>query len=147
LLPFLRIVTEAGIRVPRIDLARVIRHLCETYWKEAGGSEEGLYLRLEPLVLDLDRASLLDESVRALLVDGLGPRFSPQHGAIGVHLWSLDRAEQAGILLIANNGKEMLGEPSTPSVTRARQCAEKAGCRLVWQPARGVVWRIHIPAS
>jgi len=150
LLPFLRIVTESALRIPRIDLAPIIRKLCETYWKDAGGgagSEERLNLRLEPLLLDLDRIRLLSEAVRALLTGGLSPGFSPEHGAVGIHLWSVDQPEPAAILLIADNGEESLGELSTPFITSARQNAEKAGCHLIWQPACGAVWRIHIPAN
>jgi hypothetical protein len=146
-LPFLRIVTESGICVPRIDLALVIRHQCETYWRQTRGADRRLYLRLQPLILDLDRVGLLTQSVRALLTGGLSPGFSPQHGGIGVHLWSVDLPGQVGILLIADSGTEWLGEPSTPSITEARQYAEKAGCCLVWQPAHGAVWRIHIPTN
>jgi hypothetical protein len=147
MLPFLRIVTKAGLRVPRIDLAPVIRHLCETHWKEAGGSKERLHLYLQPLILDLDRARFLTEAVRALLTGGLSPGFSAQHGEIGVHLWPLDCSGQAGIILIADDGRESLGEPATPFITGARLYAEKANCRLIWQPARGAVWRIHIPVN
>jgi hypothetical protein len=146
-LPFLRIVTDTGLRSPRTDLAPAIRHLCMTVWKEAGGCEERLYLRLQPLVLDLDRVRWLAEAVRALLDGGLSPDFAPRQGAVGVHLWSLDCPEQAGILLVADNGTGLSGEqPSTPAITSARRYAEKAGCNLTWQP-RGTVWRIYIPLS
>ena len=47
MLPFLSVVTGSSVHIPRIDLAPVIRRLCENYWKEAGGSEERLNLRLE----------------------------------------------------------------------------------------------------
>jgi hypothetical protein len=144
---FLRIVTDTGLRVPRKDLAPVLENLCRTVWKEAGGYEERLNLHLQPLVLDLDRVSLLAEAVRALLVGGLSPQFSACRGAVGVHLWPLDEREQAGMLLIADSGTELSGEPSTPAIQTARQFAEKAGCRLVWQPARGAVWRVFIPTA
>jgi hypothetical protein len=145
-LPFLRIVTDTGLRVPRKDLAPVIQHLCRMEWKEAGGCEERLYLHLEPLVLDLDRVILLTEAVRALFVGGLSSQFSPRYGAIGVHLWPLER-KQAGMLLIADSGTELSEEPSTPAIQTARQFAEKAGCSLVCQPARGAVWRVFIPTA
>jgi hypothetical protein len=140
-IPFLSIVTGSGARIPRIDLAPVIRRLCENYWKDAGGSQERLNLRLEPLFLGLDRIQLLGEAVRGLLVGGLSPRFSPEHGAIGVHLWS---AEKFANLLIADDGAELGEEPCAPSITAARRFAEEAGCRLIWQPARGTVWLIRI---
>ena len=143
--PSLRIVTDSGLRIPRIDLAPVIRRLCETYWKDVGGPEQRLNLHLEPLILDLDRIWLLSEAVRALLSGGLSPGFSPEDGAIGVHLWSIDRPEQVSILLIADDGEEAIGEPSTPIITSSRRYADRAGCCLIWQPARGAVWRIHIP--
>jgi hypothetical protein len=142
-LPFLRIVTESGFQSPRVDLAPVIRHLCETYWKRAGGTEERLNLHLDRQILDLERVRWLSESVRALLAGGLSPGFSPEvDGAMGVHLWSVNGQI---VLLIADSGKEVNDEPSTPFITRARQYAEKAGCSLIWQHARGAVWRIHIP--
>jgi hypothetical protein len=147
MLPFSRIVVDTGPRIPLKDLAPVIQHLCMTHWKEAGGCGERLYLRLQPLVLDLDRVSLLAEAMRALLVGGLSPQFSPRHGAMGVHLWSLDRPKQAGVLLIADNGKDLSGEPSRPAIRIARERVEKAGCDLIWQPAHGTVWRIYIPLS
>jgi hypothetical protein len=140
-------VTDTGLRVPRKDLAPVIQHLCRLVWEEAGGREECLNLHLQPLVLDLDRVSLLAEAVRALLVGGLSPQFSACHGALGIHLWPLDEREQAGMLLIADSGTELSGEPSTPVIQTARQLAEKAGCRLMWQSARGAVWRIYIPTA
>jgi hypothetical protein len=145
-LPLLRIVTETGFRVPSLDLGVVIRHVCETYWIEGGGTKERLNLHLETLMLDLDRARLLVEAVRALLIGGLSPGFSPRSGEIGVHLWSLDGPDQVGTLLIADNGMELLGEPSTASTASARQFADRAGCALTWQSARGAVWRILIPA-
>ena len=144
MLPFLSIVTGSGVHIPRIDLAPVIRRLCENYWKQAGGSEERLNLRLEPLFLRLDRIRLLSEAVRSLLTGGLSPGFSPEQGAIGVHLWSVDRPEQFANLLIADDATELGEEPSAPSITAARQYAEQAGCRLIWQPARGTVWLIQI---
>jgi hypothetical protein len=146
-LPFLRIVTESGLRVPRTDLAPLIRKLCETHWKQAGGSGGRLNLRLQPLILDYDRVGWLAEAVQALLDGGLSPGFSPRYGAVGVHLWSLDGPEQGGILLVADDGAKLLPEPSTPLITRARHLTDKADCRLIWQPARGAVWRIHIPAT
>jgi hypothetical protein len=140
-------VTHTGLRVPRKDLAPVIQHLCRTEWKKAGGCEERLYLHLEPLVLDLDRVSLLSEAVKALLTGGLSPQFSPPDGAIGVHLWLLEKREHAAMLLMADSEAELLlsGEPSTAAIEKAKQCAQKAACSLVWQPARGAVWRIYIP--
>jgi hypothetical protein len=143
-LPFLSIVTGSGLHIPRIDLAPVIRRLCENYWKEAGGSEERLNLRLKPLFLRLDRIRLLSKAVRSLLTGGLSPGFSPEHGAIGVHLWSLDRPEKIANLLIADDATELGEEPSAPSITVARQYVEEAGCRLIRQPARGTVWLIQI---
>jgi hypothetical protein len=143
-LPFLSIVSGSGVHIPRIDLAPVIRRLCENYWNEAGGKEERLNLRLEPLFLRLDRIRLLGEAVRSLLTGGLSPGFSPEHGEIGVHLWSVDRPEKFANLLIADNATEWGEEPSAPSITVARQYAEEAGCRLIWQPARGTVWLIQI---
>jgi hypothetical protein len=143
--PLLKIVTESGPRIPRLDLAPFIRRLCETHWRNAGGAEreDRLNLHLDPLVVDLDRIRLLSEAVQALLSGGLSPGFSPEHGAIGVHLWSVDQPEPLAILLMADDGADMHGELSTPCITSARQNAEKAGCRLEWQPARGAVWRIH----
>jgi hypothetical protein len=44
---------------------------------------------------------LLAEAVRALLVGGLSPGFSPEQGAIGVHLWSVDCPEKAGVDTVA----------------------------------------------
>jgi hypothetical protein len=143
-LPFLSIVTGSGVHIPRIDLAPVIRRLCENYWKEAGGSEERLNLRLEPLFLRLDRIRLLSEAVRSLLTGGLSPGFSPEHGAVGVHLWSVDRPEKFANLLIADDATELREEPSAPSIMAARRFAEEAGCRLIWQRARGTVWLIQI---
>ena len=102
------------------DLAPVIRRLCENYWKQAGGSEERLNLRLEPLFLRLDRIRLLSEAVRSLLTGGLSTGFSPEQGAIGVYLWSVDRPEQSANLLIADNATELGEEPSAPSITAAR---------------------------
>jgi hypothetical protein len=143
--PFLRIVTEPGFRSPTLDLAPVIRHLCEAYWKEAGGNEERLNLHLDPQILDLDRIQWLSEAVRALLAGGLSPGFSPEvDGAMGVHLWSVSGTQQI-ILLIADSGKKVNDEPSTPFITSAREYAERAGCSLIWQQARGAVWRLHIP--
>jgi hypothetical protein len=127
-----------------IDLAPVIRRLCENYWRDAGGSQERLNLRLEPLFLGLDRIRLLGETVQALLNGGLSPKFSPEHGALGVHLWSVDRPEKFANLLIADDDVEFGEEPSAPSITAARRYAEGAGCRLTWQPARGTVWLIRI---
>jgi hypothetical protein len=144
MLPFLSIVTGSGLHIPRIDLAPVIRRLCENYWKEAGGSEERLNLRLEPLFLRLDRIRLLSEALRTLLTGGLSPKFSPEHGALGVHLWSVDCAENFANLLIADDATDLSEEPSAPSITAARQYAEEAGCRLIWRPARGTVWLIQI---
>jgi hypothetical protein len=129
-IPFLSIVTGSGVRIPRIDLGPVIRRLCENYWKDAGGSQERLNLRLETLFLSLDRIRLLGEAVRALLVGGLSPRFSPRHGAIGVHLWSVDRPEKFANLLIADDATELREEPCAPSITAARRtkaCADKTG--------------------
>jgi hypothetical protein len=145
----LRIVTDTGSRIPRLDWAPVVRKLCETYWRNAGGAkgEERLNLHLEPLVLDLDRIQLLSEAVEALLIGGLSPGFSPQHGTVGIHLWSMDQPEPTAILLMADDGWDMQGEPSTPLITIARQNAEKAGCCLEWQPARGAVWRMYIPIN
>jgi hypothetical protein len=143
-LPFLSIVTGSDLHIPRIDLAPVIRKLCENYWKEAGGKEERLNLRLEPLFLDLGRIRLLGEAVRTLLTGGLSPGFSPKYGAIGVHLWSLDRPEKFANLLIADDGTKLGQEPSSPYITAARQYAEEAGCHLMWQPAHGSVWLIQI---
>jgi hypothetical protein len=128
----------------RVDLAPVIRRLCENYWKEAGGSEERLNLCLEPIFLRGDRIRLLSEAVQWLLTGGLSPEFSPEHGAIGVHLWSVDHPAKFANLLIADNGEELGEEPSAPSITAARQNVEEAGCRLIWQPARGTVWLIRI---
>jgi two-component sensor histidine kinase len=146
-LPFLRIVTEVGFQSPRLDLAPVIRHVCETYWKEAGGKEERLNLHLGPQILDLDRIRWLSEAVRALLAGGLSPGFSPEvDGALGVHLWSVNGTQQI-VLLIADSGKEINDEPSTPFITSARQYAERAGCSLIREHARGAVWRIHIPEN
>jgi hypothetical protein len=143
--PFLRIVTDTGVRAPRRDLAPVIRDLCTKAWKEAGGCDERLYLHLEPLVLDLDRVGLLTEAVRALLTGGLSPQFATRQGALAVHLWPLDGQEEAGMLLIADSGTELSGEPSTAAVQTARHYAEKAGCKLIWRAARGAVWWIYIP--
>jgi hypothetical protein len=145
--PSLRIVTESGFRSPKLDLAPVIRHLCETYWKLAGGKDERLNLDLEPHILEVDRIRWLSEAVRALLAGGLSPGFSPEvEGAMGVHLWSVNRPQQI-ILLIADSGEEVNDEPSTPLIASARQYAERAGCSLIWQHARGAVWRIHIPEN
>jgi hypothetical protein len=72
-IPFLSIVTGSGVHILITDLAPVIRRLCENHWKDAGGSQERLNLRLEPLFLGLDRIRLLSEAVRALLVGGLSP--------------------------------------------------------------------------
>jgi hypothetical protein len=144
MLPLLSIVAESGVHIPRLDLAPVIRKLCENYWKEAGGAEERLNLRLEPLSLGLDRIRLLGQAVQALLTGGLSPGFAPAHGALGVHLWSVDRPEKFANLLIADNGEELSKEPSAPFITVARQYAEEAGCRLIWQQARGTVWLIRI---
>src|ERR1700704_6548049 len=105
------IVTGSGVHIPRVDLAPVMRRLCENYWKEAGGSEERLNLRLEPLFLRLDRIRLLSEAVWSLLTGGLSPGFSPEHRAIGVHLWSVDRPEQLANLLIADDATDLGEEP------------------------------------
>ena len=116
MLPFLSIVTGSGVHIPRIDLAPVIWRLCENYWKEAGGSEERLNLRLESLFLRLDRIRLLSEAVPSLLIGGRSRGFSPEHGAIGVHLWSVDRPEQFANLLIADDATELSAtdRPSPP---------------------------------
>jgi hypothetical protein len=147
MLPTLRIVTELEVRVPKLNLARIIRLVCERAWKEGNGSTERLYLCLQPLVLHFDRVGLLAEATGALLRGGLSPGFSPRTGAVGIHLWSPDADRQDGRILIADDGTELSGEPSTPSVARARRHVEQAGCHLIWQPARGAVWRIHIPAD
>src|ERR1700712_4188203 len=87
---------------------------------------------------------LVSEAVRLLLAGGLSPGFSPEHGAVGVHLWSVDRPEKFANLLIVDDATELGEEPSAPSITAARQYVEEAGCRLIWQPARGTVWLIQI---
>jgi hypothetical protein len=115
--------------------------------EEEGGPPERLYLCRQPLVLPLDRVGLLAEAVGALLRGGLSPGFSPRTGAVGVHLWLPDVHRQDGIMLIADDGTKLVGEPSTPSVTSARRNVEQAGCHLIWQRARGAVWRIPIPAD
>ena len=127
MLPLLRIVTESGFRVPQIDVASTIRRLCETYWQEGGGSAERLNLHLEPLLLGLDRIRWLREAALALLAGGLSPGFSPEDGAIGVHLWSPKSGDPIAVLLIADDGKEML-EFSSSAIARAEQFAAKAGC-------------------
>jgi hypothetical protein len=147
MLPALRIVTGEETRVAKVDLARVIRLVCEGAWQEGGGPPERLYLCLQPLILPLDRVGLLAEAVGALLRGGLSPGFSPRTGAVGVHLWSPDVHRRDGTVLIADDGSRVLREPSTPSVAIARRHVEQAGCDLIWQLARGVVWRIHIPAE
>jgi hypothetical protein len=147
MLPLLRIVTEFGLRVPKVDLAPVIRHVCETYWQEGGGSAARLNLHLEPLILDLDRARWLREAVLALLTGGLSPGFSPEHGAIGVHLWSIDSPNPVATLLIADDGKKSPDEFSAPAIMSARQYVDKADCCLVYQPAPGAVWRVEIPEN
>lgn len=147
MLPALRIVTGSETRVPKVDLARVIRLVCEGAWQEGSGPPERLYLCLQPLVLSLDRVGLLAEALGALLRGGLSPGFSLRTGAVGVHLWSPHAHRQDGTMLIADDGTALCGEPSTPSVTIARRHVEQAGCHLIWELARGVVWRIHIPAD
>jgi hypothetical protein len=147
MLPFLRIATERGLRIPKVDLAPVIRRLCEKYWQEADGSAERLNLRLEPVVLELDRVRLLTQAVRALLAGGLSSEFSPKNGAIGVHLWPLDQPEPAAVVLIADSGTALFGDRSTPFIISALHLAEEAGCGLMRQQARGALWRIHIPLS
>jgi hypothetical protein len=148
MLPALQIVTGSEMGIPEVDLARVIRLVCETAWQEGSGSPERLYLCLQPLVLSLDRVRLLAEATSALLRGGLSPDFSPRTGAVGVHLWSSPGAyRQDGRMLIADDGTALWREPSTPSVASARRHVEQAGCHLTWEPARGVVWRIHIPAD
>jgi hypothetical protein len=59
MLPALRIVTGEETRVAKVDLARVIRLVCEGAWQEGGGPPERLYLCLQPLILPLDRVGLL----------------------------------------------------------------------------------------
>jgi hypothetical protein len=147
MLPNLRVVAASGIRIPHVDLARVIRLVCEGEWKEQGGSPERLYLRLHPLSLPLDRVALLADATGALLRGGLSPGFSARSGAAGVHLWSPDSHPHDGCLLIADGGTELLGEPSTGSVRSAKSYVEEAGCQISWRPARGVVWMIDIPAK
>jgi hypothetical protein len=147
MLPLLRIVTESGVRVPKVDLAPVIRHVCETYWRKGGGSDERLNLHLEPLILDLDRIRWLREAVRALLKGGLSPGFSPDHGALGVHLWSIDSPDPVTTLLIADDGKKSPEDFSAPAIMNARQHVEKADCCLVYQPAPGAIWRVQIRAN
>jgi hypothetical protein len=144
MLPALQIVTRSKIRVPNVDLARIIRLVCGAAWKEGGGPPERLNLCLQPLVLQLDRVGLLAEAMSALLHGGLSPGFSPRTGAVGIHLWS-HGCQQDGSMLIADDGTALWGEPSTPSVTSARRHVEAAGCHLKWEPARGVIWRVHIP--
>jgi len=140
-----RVVTESELRNPRLDLALVIRRLCETYWKEAGGNEERLNLYLNSHTMDLDRIQWLSKALQALLAGGLSPGFSPKSGgSLGVHLWPVNQLQQM-ILLIADSGEELNNEPASPFIARARQCAERAGFRLIWQHAPGAVWRIHIP--
>ena len=146
MLPLLGVATESGFRVPQIDVAPIIRRVCETYWQEGGGSADRLNLHLEPLLLGLDRVRWLREAALAILTGGLSPGFSPKDGAIGVHLWSLKSRDPAAILLIADDGKELL-EFSSSAIARVEQYAAKAGCCLIRQPARGAVWRIRIPAA
>src|ERR1700712_2944968 len=136
---------EPEARVSKFDLARVIRLVCKEEWIEGGGSPERLYLCLQPLVLHWDRVRLLAEATGVLLRGGLSPGFSSRTGAVGVHLWLTQNNRLDGSMLIADDGTELLGEPSAPSVASARRYVEAAGCGLTWEPARGVVWRIHIP--
>lgn len=145
MIPSLKVVTATVTYTPAVDLAAMIRRACEGAWRAGGGSQEKLHLALRPLRISVDRAALLSEAVGILFHAGLSPGFSLVHGRVGVHLWLLDRTNEDGILLIADDGIRFSGEPVTDEVNRARHLIEQANCYLVWHPAAGRIWRIHIP--
>jgi len=129
------------MEVPQENLAQTVRETCEHCWHAAGGLAHGLHLHLTPIFLMSGRTGALRDAVGLLLQGGLSPGFSH----LGVSLWLTDPSQ--GVLLIADDGDRLTGEPLTTEVARARSSVLRAGCRLVWVPARGTVWRIHIPIS
>src|SRR3954470_18475622 len=131
--------------VPHEGLAQTVRETCESYWHAAGGLAHGLHLHLKPIFLMSGRAGALRDAVGLLLQGGLSPGFSPRRDHLGISLWLTDPTH--GVLLIADDGDRLTGEPLTTEVARARSSVLRVGCRLVWVPARGTVWRIQIPIS
>jgi len=131
--------------VLRENLAETVRETCESYWHAAGGRAHRLHLHLTPVFLTPGRTGALRDAVGLLLQGGLSPGFSPRRNHLGVNLWLTDPSQ--GFLLIADDGERLTSEPLTTEVARARSSILQAGCRLVWVPARGTVWRVHIPIS
>ena len=128
---------------PMVDLAPPIRRMCQIEWAVEDGSMQKLLLRLDSVLLPSWRTVLLCEAARCLLRGGLSAGFSPRGRELGVHLWRASSLE--AILLLADDGDILAGEPATADAARARFFAAQADCRLIWVPARGAVWRIHIP--
>lgn len=134
---------QAPTNIRKIDLGQSIRHLCETEWILAGGLLDRLVLCLDSVFLQSSRVILLCEATRHIIHSALGPGFSPRWHCLGVHIWRPDSLE--AILLMADDRDRFVGEPLTLGAARARVLADQANCRLIWVPARGAVWRIHIP--
>jgi len=130
---------------PRENLAPIIRAMCESHWEAFGGSFHRLHFRLNDVCVPAHETAAFCRAVPLLLRGGLTPSFSPSQDHLGVHLWI--NMQREGILLIADNGQDFVGEPSTDDVIAARSIFTSARCRLVWVPARGTVWRIHIPTA
>jgi hypothetical protein len=126
------------------NLASIVRRVCEVELGCNAGKEGRLYLALQPIFISVQRADLIGKTVAVLLRACLGPDFLAKTARVGVHLWLADSGES--ILLIADDGYEYTGEPLMNAVERARSLATQAASRLVWVPARGTVWRIHIAA-
>ena len=147
MIPFLKVVTNATSYFPAIDLAVLVRQVCMGHWDASGGSQEKLHLILHPHPISLERGAFLGEAVNILLYTALSPGFSPDHGQLGVHLWSLDRNGRNAILLIADDQTQVVQEFATDSVARAQCLVEQARCRLFRHAAPGTVWRIEISAG
>jgi hypothetical protein len=145
--PHLSIISRGKECTARVDLAAVLGRLCQREWGSLGGSERELNLHLDLFLLEVDRTALIVEAFTGLLRDGLSPGFSAATGGIGVHLWTRGHPAIEAILLIADSYQDIIAEPATPGVARAYECALEAGCRLLWVPSRGALWRLHIPAD
>jgi hypothetical protein len=129
--------------VPHENFADAVREACESYWSAAGGPTHRLHLWLDPVFLQSTRVRNLCDAIGLLLRAGLSQDFSPCRDNLGVNLWLTRRLE--GILLIADDRDGLANEPLTTDVVNARKILGQADCRLVWVPAHGTVWRIHIP--
>ena len=125
------------------DLASELKDVCNA-WEDLNGELTEVFLSLESVSIDLDRASLLRQACYLLLSGGLSRSFGGKFSKIGVHLWTPSKGS-CSFLLIADDGQVGVGEPQGPAVTCAQKILTQAGCQLTFLPSRGVVWRIAIP--